>query len=248
MERVFLWSRSISEIKSSDLILAGYPKTGSTWIRFYLYSLLCQRAPELPQTIDAMNDAMPEFANRSYFKGWHFEETPRIVKTHQKRLRVFRRNKAALVVRDPRDIVVSYYHYVSGLKASGFDGKVSDVLRDRKMGAEAFFKHYSSWEDSAGLILRYEDIKEDPYTSFSKLAEFFSIDRTEAEIRVAIEAANFSNMRLAQSKSVNLKAEFKEGHQFVRSGRNAQWADLFSEDDIEYYESLKTKYSFDLYG
>lgn len=246
-KKVYLWSCSIYELNSEDFILAGYPKTGSTWIRFFLYSLLLQRQDNMPHTIDAMNEAMPEFANPSFFNEWHFEECARIVKTHQKRLPIFYCNKAALIVRDPRDIVVSYYHYVSGLKSSSFDGSISDVLHHRKMGAESFFKHYDSWCDHAELILRYEDLKDDPFVGFSQLAEFFGIKHSDEEIQLAIEVANFSNMRVAQWKSENLKAEFKDGHQFVRSGKKAQWRELFTADDIRYYESLKTKYAFNLY-
>lgn len=242
-----LWSRSFFEVDSSDQFLVSYPKAGSTWIRYFLYRLLSHQRTKFETSIDAMDKAMPEFANPSLFSDWSFEETNRIVKTHQRYLPIFHRKKAALIVRDPRDIVVSYYHYLSGLRESGFDGTITDVLHDKKMGVEAFFKHFASWRDRAGLILKYEDLKDNSFEGFSQLAEFFGIVRTNDEIRTAIEAADFTNMRAAQEKSAQLKAEFKEGHQFVRSGKKAQWRDLFNSEDIAYYEALKLKYKFDLY-
>jgi hypothetical protein len=54
-------------------------------------------------------------------------------------------------------------------------------------------------------------------------------------------------MKKAQANSNSLKAEFKEGHQFVRSGKSAQWKELFSSQDVEYYEKLRKQYDFDLY-
>lgn len=242
-----LWGRSLLELDATDQLLVGYPKTGSTWIRYYLYALLSQKVDGLPATIDAMNSAMPEFAHTSIFQPWLFEECARIIKTHQCGMPFLRNKRAALIVRDPRDIVVSYYHYASGLKSSGFNGSISDVLRHPKMGAESFFKHYASWSDHAGLILRYEDLKDDPSDGFSRLAAYYEIERSSEAIQHAIDASNFSNMRTAQQKSDKLKGEFKEGHQFVRSGKNAEWEELFSEDDIAYYENLKTKYNFNLY-
>lgn len=245
--KCYLWGRSLLHTSKEDQLLVGYPKTGSTWIRYFLYSLLSQKVDDVELNIDAMNDAMPEFANSSFFNEWEFRECSRIVKTHQKCISPFRKNRSALIVRDPRDIVVSYYYYVSGLRASSFEGSVADVLRHPQMGAEAFFKHYATWRDHAGLVLRYEDLKDDPFVGFSKLAKFLGIERDGNEVQSAIEEANFSNMRVAQQKSDKLKAEFKEGHQFIRVGKKAQWRDLFSEADIQYYESLKAKYSFDLY-
>jgi len=247
IDRMYLWSRSLLELKDGDQMLAGYPKTGSTWIRYYLYSLLAQKVDGLDSTIDAMNAAMPEFANQSILKSWTFDECRRVVKTHQRGLFFLKNKKTALIVRDPRDIVVSYYHYVTGLKDYNFNGTISDVLRHRKWGVESFFKHYASWAKHAGLVLKYEDLKDDPFDGFSRLAAYYGIERSREEIQQAIDASNFSNMRAAQQKSDKLKDEFREGHQFVRSGKKAQWKELFSEDDITYYENLKKKYHFDLY-
>jgi hypothetical protein len=199
-------------------------------------------------SIDEMNLKMPEFAHKSMFHRWSFPESNRIIKTHQLGLPFLRCKRTALIVRDPRDIVVSYYYYALGLKSSGFRGSISDVLRDPVMGVERFFKHYDSWRDHAELILKYEDLKDDPFSGFSALATFYKIQRSAEEIQCAIVRASFSNMRTAQQQSEHLKSIFREGHQFVRSGEKAQWKDLFSKDDIDYYDRLKTRYQFDLYN
>lgn len=138
ISKCYLWGRSLLQADKHDQLLAGFPKTGSTWIRYFLYSLLSQKLDGAEQTIDAMNASMPEFANPSFFTPWKFRECARIVKTHQRCIPPFRLKKAALIIRDPRDIVVSYYHYARGLKASSFGGTLSDVLRHPQMGAEAF--------------------------------------------------------------------------------------------------------------
>tara|TARA_B100000989_G_scaffold287540_1_gene257256 strand:- start:4355 stop:5125 length:771 start_codon:yes stop_codon:yes gene_type:complete len=245
--KCWLWSNSLLHSDKEDLLLVSFPKTGSTWIRYFLYSLLTQKIENAKQNIDAMNEAMPEFANASFFNPWRFNECPRIVKTHQKYILPFQLNRSVLIVRDPRDIVISYYYYLIGLKVGNFQGSVSEILRNRQFGAEAFFKHFCSWQDHVGLTIRYEDLKDEPYDGFSKLIQFFGIKRSEQEICSAIEDAKFSSMLKAQDKSSKLKTEFRKGHHFVRSGKKEQWRDLFSSQDIEYYEALKVKYSFDLY-
>ena len=246
-DKAYLWGRSILELDPDDQILASFPKTGSTWIRYFLYTLLSQRLNNQSSSIDSMNSKMPEFANKNFFNKWIFTETPRIVKTHQKGLGVFKNNKVALIVRDPRDIVISYYNYLNGLRSSNSHGSLSQVMRDNRVGFKPFFNHFDSWRNSAKLILRYEDLKNKPNSSFAKLATFFDIKRNSDEIASAIKSSNFANMRIAQEKSQDLMAEFKEGHQFLRAGRTDQWRDLFTVEDIEYYESLKDQHKFYLY-
>lgn len=235
-------------MKSDDMLLAGYPKTGTTWMRYFLYCLLLQRAEGISTSIDAMNAAMPEFANTNLFNKWQFEECARIVKTHQRCYPFFKGRRTVLIVRDPRDIVVSYFHHVSGLREARFTGTVSDVLRDKRMGVESFFKHFSSWQHNADLIVRYEDLIDRGSETFGKVADCFGVQRSSEEVQAAIDAASFSKMRSAQEGSEKMNRAFKEGHQFVRSGRKAEWRELFASSDEEYFDKLRTQYRFDLYG
>ena len=246
-EKAYLIGRSALTIKDDDLILAGFPKTGSTWIRYFLYCLLKQRMEGFGSTIDDMNDAMPEYAHPSFFHPWKFEECPRIIKTHRHCLKNFRDHKAVLVVRDPRDIAVSFYHHVSGMKQDAFQGTVKDVIKHPEMGMEAFFKHFESWNNHAGLVLRYEDLKTDPVAEFGKLADYFGITNDTSRVESAVNESDFSAMTKAQEKSHRLKEGYKEGHKFVRSGKKAQWKDVFDTDDMAYFENLKKRYNFELY-
>lgn len=247
--KTYLWGRSLANLKSNDLLLAAYPKTGSTWVRYFLYSLLLQnKSEDIKPTIDSMNYSMPEFAHPSFFLEWSFKECPRIVKTHQKCYKFFKGKKTALIIRDPRDVFVSYFHHINGLKTTKFDCTIKDILRDPKIGLKAFFHHYLSWVSYADLILRYEDLRKKPLEGFSQLAEYYGIMRSEKEVQDAVNISSFLNMRTVQQDSFQLKNEFKDGHQFMRSGQKAQWKKIFSEDDTIYYESVKEKYHFNLYS
>jgi estrone sulfotransferase len=246
-DRSRLWSRSAINLTESDRLLVSFPKAGSTWVRYFLCEILCQRSDQENMSMDVTNRLMPEFAHSSLFLPWLFKESPRIIKTHQKHNFVFGKKAAALIVRDPRDIAVSYYHYATGSKDYNFEGSVSDILRHPRMGAEACLSHYASWRNYAQLILKYEEIKSATLEQFSKLLDFYGIERSDAEIQQAIQASDFSAMKKAQAKSKALKAEFKEGYEFVRSGKRAQWKELFSDEDLAYYKALRVKYDFNLY-
>lgn len=247
LQRGILWSTSLINLSSTDRFLVSFPKAGSTWVRYFLCEILCQRCNVENSSMDMTNHLMPEFAHKSLFSPWEFDECARIIKTHQKYNLFFRNKTTALIVRDPRDITVSFYHYATGSKEYNYNGTVSEMLRHPSMGLEAFLAHYKSWSERAKLILKYEDVKNAPFEHFSMLLDFYGIQRSEDEIHTAIARSDFSAMKKAQANSNSLKAEFKEGHQFVRSGKSAQWKELFSSQDVEYYEKLRKQYDFDLY-
>lgn len=242
-----LYSRSYLSLRKEDMVLALYPKTGSTWIRFFYYNLLSiHEKGQTDTAIDEMNRMMPEFGHSSMFSPWPFASR-RLVKTHRPRNLLMTGRPVVLVVRDPRDIVVSYYHYLVNKKEIDFSGTVNDVLRDRQYGLPAFFRHYNSWRSSAGLVLRYEDLRENPEDGFTQLAEFVGVQASEAEIRSAIEASIFEKMRQAQAESDAFRNKFEKGFVFARSGASAQWRELFEEEDLEYWNQMKKENHFELY-
>lgn len=245
--KIYLVSRSAISMGPNDQILAGFPKTGTTWVRYFLYSLLQQRVNVKGGSIDAMNRAMPEFAHDSLFRDWAFTECNRIIKTHWRSNRLFRGKKAVLIIRDPRDVAVSYYHYATASKSIPFEGTIGDVIRSRAMGIESFMKHYRSWENDVDLIVKYEDLKSNPEEHFALISDCFGIRREPYEIDMAVTESRLDSMKVAQDRSEELKKEFSGEFKFVRKGGASQWNGLFTTDDIDLYQSLIEKYNFPYY-
>lgn len=118
--KLWLYSRSRLVFRSNDVLIALYAKTGSTWLRFMLYHYLSQRQDTA--TFDEVNAYMPEYGHPSLFKSWPFAPVPRLIKTHRRRNFLFGDMRTVLVVRDPRDIMVSMYHYARARKPQRFEG------------------------------------------------------------------------------------------------------------------------------
>ena len=199
------------------------------------------------ESIDSLDELMPEFGNRSITNKWVFEECQAIVKTHLPYYSFFRMHPSVLIVRDPRDIAISSAKFYEGLTSSTEKMSIHDVVRDPAIGFEAFLKHYRGWQPHARRIVKYEDIKSQPNQELGEIARLFGIIRSEAEIDEAVQASSFDSMRKAQSSSPKLTGKFRDGHQFVRTGQTRQWDTLLSEDDLILYATLCRKYDFSLY-
>lgn len=247
LRKAELLLRSIRLLRNSDQLLVGFPKTGTTWVRYFLYRLLIQDSSLSDTSIDAMNDVMPEFGHRSMTHPWPFEETSRIVKTHHRGWALFHGNNSLLIVRDPRDVMISYHRYLKGLRSVSFSVDLKTMLRHERLGMRAFLKHYESWRDKASLIVRYEDLLIAPTLWFSKISKSLRIERTPDEIKQAVDDSSFQSMRRAQSSSQRLQQEFKEGHEFLRSGTSKQWGAYFDDDDLAFCRRTFQEFSFHLY-
>jgi len=123
--------------------LASYPKSGNTWVRFLIANLVRPN-----ETIDFSNVngviPGPEVTrNRDLMR----IPRPRIIKSHQ----YFdpRYKQVIYIVRDPRDVVVSQYHFQRKRKivADGFP--LSDFVSRFLAGETCFYgswgEHVSSW-------------------------------------------------------------------------------------------------------
>lgn len=248
LEKAYLYTRSYFALEDDDVVLALFPKTGSTWVRYFLYNLLMivEREGRLA-SIDDMNSEMPEFGHKSLFKKWPFKSCPRVIKTHRPKNRMLDGHPTVLVVRDPRDVVVSFYHYANAKKEFGYSGELKEVLHHPEMGLEYFFSQYNSWLEQADMVLRYEDLRNDSLPTFKRLVDFLNIPASDDQITLALERSDLKAMRKAQEKSEEFKKKFKAGFVFARSGQSSQWKDLFDADDIAYWNRLKELNAFNLY-
>ena len=250
VEKAYLWSRSICSLRKRDVIFSFYPKTGSTWVRIILFNLLKARSArtESDFDFDVVNSVMPEFANKSFFNAWQFQESPRMVKTHQPFWRFFGGHKIILFIREPRDTMISYLHYANAKKEIGFSGDLLDMIIHPKMGLDAYFRFYRSWLPHAGLVIRFEDLSAEPMATIRKLVDFIGIDASDEEIAEALEASSLEKTREAQSRSSgSFKEKFKEGFVFARSGQSGEGKEVFDQNLEEILEEKRAAYAFTLY-
>jgi len=93
-------------IDKADYLLVSYPKSGNTWVRFLLTSYLTNK----PATFHDIAIIIPDDHMVSTYK--NNNKRPSIVKTHKILLTEIKKKKIIYLIRDGRDVAVSYYHYL----------------------------------------------------------------------------------------------------------------------------------------
>ena len=183
----------LATVRSDDIFLVSYPRSGNTWLRFLVTNLIAptfatdfvnieSRAPDIYLNSDRALLRLPK---------------PRVLKSHE----YFdpRYNRALYVVRDPRDVVSSYYrwHVRSGsipvlYPGTRFLQRFLDGALDDPYGS--WQTHVGSWlgarqQDPTFLLIRYEDMLSALNVLATRLCVFLELTRSDAEITSAVRCS-----------------------------------------------------------
>jgi hypothetical protein len=208
-----------------DTFIVSYPKSGNTWTRFLVASLLhCEE----PMTFLKADQVIPSIDSQSrrFFKNL---PRPRVIKSHFPFDQNYKR--VIYVVRDPKDVAVSQYHYQIKRKVLQ-DGHPMDEWIGRYVAGETC--PYGSWGENVGswlaaraqnptfLLLRYENLIRHPDIELIKIANLLGIDPTPQRIQWAIEQSCADRMRKLEQQEAGQWESTKDTRKdkfFVRSAK-----------------------------
>jgi hypothetical protein len=182
---------SWSEILESDIYFVSYPRSGNTWLRNVLSNL---RFPDAEWNLYSLSVAFPETGSdvdpRSV-------PQPRWIKSHHGYKPQY--PKVVYLVRDARDVAVSFYHWSGLNQSTDFASFVRSRLLSESGGVPAWQDHVKSWlnglkEDH--LIIRYEDlISEGATAEFQRLVSFMGLDRSTDQIQRALHKSTYQKQQ-----------------------------------------------------
>jgi hypothetical protein len=232
-----------------DVYLTSYLRSGNTWTRFLLGNLnwgdpvtfanIESRVPEIYCIPDRTLRNLPR---------------PRLLKSHE----VFdpRYPWVIHVVRDPRDVAVSFYHH--HVKAGNIpDGYNIDEFVPRFVAAEfdsacgTWADHVMSWlamreGKSNFLLLRYEDLKENTDRELLKIGRFLQragfdhVDTSAERLARAVELSTPQRMRELEKQQSQHHVQLKRTRQdkpFIRNAKCGAWREDLSPKSVALIES-----------
>jgi hypothetical protein len=248
------------QVFPDDIFLVSYPKSGNTWTRFLLGNLM---NPDCRITFSNVEVKVPDIygASKNTLKK---TPRPRLLKSHECFDPRYRR--VVYIVRDPRDVALSAYHYDRKVKNIADDFPIETYVSTRFMKTDEYFgtwgEHAGSWlvnaknvfhlarlkegflgtmgswgenvmswlgargHDREFLLVRYEDLLEDPNREMTKIAEFLGLEVSDEKIARAVDLSSADNMRKLEVAQADQWATTKPSRKdinFVRAAKSNQW-------------------------
>lgn len=199
----------------ADVFLLSPPKCGRTWLRVMLTHHWHQRwgvpASELI-AFDNLHRLEPRIPRLFHS---HVLNEPAPLRWGF-RPALSRGRPVVLLVRDPRDALVSLYDHFRfrshrqewrrfGLRQDPAAMSLADFLRDPQIGLPAFLFLYAQLalfldHEPPALLLRYEDLRADPAGQLTRLLTFLGEPATAERIAATIAFASLDNLRRLEAE------------------------------------------------
>jgi hypothetical protein len=227
-----------------DTFLVSFPRSGNTWTRFLVCNLI---NPDDPVDFAQLESRIPEI----YFvpdRELRAFPRPRVIKSHE----CFdpRYKRTVYIVRDPRDVFISYYEFQLKRRVISDDCSLEEFLPrfmesaiEPKIGS--WRDHVVSWTATRGnqkdfLLLRYEDMTADTQKESTKIASFLGLDSNPERIARAVALSSADRMRQLekeQSGQWNATRNTRQDKPFVRKASAGGWRSTLSERCVAQIES-----------
>ncbi|MCB0637128.1 MAG: sulfotransferase domain-containing protein [Lewinella sp.] len=218
-----------TQVRPGDVLIASYPKSGNTWTRFVLGHLLTGCQEQL--TFKTFDRYTPELdIHIEYLREL---PSPRLIKTHAPYRPRFR--KAIYLIRDPRDVYVSYYHYIRKKLPEHLTFK--EFLHDEVAKLGTWAEHVQSWQQCDQLLcIQYESILADPRAAFEQMIDFLpEFDLSKEKLEQAIEMSSFQQMKQVEQqygRNFRSKSDAEKSSVFMRKGEKGDWVNYFDDEDV----------------
>ncbi|XP_003471658.1 sulfotransferase 1C1-like [Cavia porcellus] len=248
-----IWS---FQAKPDDLLIASYPKAGTTWTQ-EIVDMIQQDGDELKCQRNTTYERHP-------FIEWEMPPplksglelakampSPRTLKTHLPIQLLppsfWKENcKIIYVARNAKDCLVSYYHFYRMNKALPEPGTWEEYIEAYKAGKVlwgSWYDHVKGWWDRKNqhriLYLFYEDMKEDPKREIRKILKFLEKEVTEEVLDKIIYHTSFQVMKNNPMTNYTTLPTSVMDHSispFMRKGMPGDWKNHFTVAQSEAFD------------
>jgi len=244
------------KLEAADVILLRYPKSGVTWVRMMISRVYARK---LGLNIAHLIGSS-EFERQAPSCPRVFVAMDNIGLSREEMTFRFGQKKVILLLRDPRDIVVSlYFHFCKrstvnerlafGVPADLESMGLFNFVMNPELGLTRIIDFEEFWRKTVehrpgSLILNYEDLRSDAETGLASMMKLLGTDATAEEIAEAVAFSSFENMRKLEARQSYGAGLLKPGNAAdtdsfkVRKGKIGGYRDYFSSAEVEAIDEL----------
>ncbi|GEN85847.1 sulfotransferase domain-containing protein [Oceanobacillus sp. FSL W8-0428] len=217
--------------QEDDICLVAYPKSGNNFLLFLVTALLYRKKMDWATKGEMIQNVASEPIENL--------PSPHLVWSHNGYDTSY--PKVIYLVRDPRDVVISYHHHFQKYynESRQFDAFFTAFMNG-DIDPGMWDAQVESWLDNQDevrngfLLVKYEDLLADTATEAKRLINFLNLNRSEQEINEAVHWASFDNMKaLEQKQKEHLNGPSQlvnPALPFVREGKANKWKSVLSND------------------
>lgn len=236
------------ECREDDIFILAPVKSGTHWIWEICGMLLNGKAETIPKSkVKHMLEHMLPEAISSI-------PSPRLLNSHlnfrflpeqllQKRCKIIN------FVRNPKDVVVSLYNHVKGIKCYEYDGKWENFLplfMEEKLEYGSWAQYVLEFEkfmtenpDYPLYFTSYEKLHENRMLEIKRLAKFLNLNPDEKLIEAINEKCKLKNMTVDKEYPKEVKeAIYKGNYSMFRKGEIGDWKNWFTVAQNETFDRV----------
>lgn len=182
----------------TDVFIATYPKCGTTWMQQIVHGLRTGGSMDFDEIIEVV-----PWIESAHDLGMDMESpqvaVPRAFKTHFSWDEVPKGGRYIYVMRDPRDVLVSFYRFCEGWMF--VSGSISMETFAREFFIpDDYWGHIGSWwpqrDRDDVLMVCFEDMKRDLASAVRRVAAFIGVAADPALLELVTHQASFEFMRV----------------------------------------------------
>ncbi len=229
-----------------DVIVCSYFKSGTNWMLYTAYQVAEKGQGEFedlldvvpwvdcpsPETTVALTDERPRQRSHSGL---------RVIKTHARQQFVPYNEQAKYicVVRDPKEVVVSGYHFFGSMLLGPLLPSVETWVRHCTSDQAVFHPWheftagYWEWRNRPNvLFITYNEMQDDPAGIIREVEDLLGVELTDEELQRVLQLTSYQHMKTIDHKFYpgEVSPFARPGGSMIRSGKKGNSAELLTPD------------------